>query len=415
LLAAVLCLGLLIRLPFVATDSGISGDLGFFRQWARTIHEEGLVVLAQTTNTPIYQPIALYLMGLAGWLEALSPAVWRGGDGLLNALIKLPPMVADVLIAALAAWALPGHAAGRRIAAAALYVFNPAVWYLSTYWGQIDPLYVLCMAVSVLALARPAIVPAWVAYALGVMTKLQAIFLGPLVFIVSLRPGNRPRLVGGLAISVALAVVLTAPWWATGHFRDFIQATLFPPTDLDISAYNLWYLLRLGVIRGVSADLHPPGLPFSYRLLSLGLFGAFVLLVMFFVWYRGPGAPLVIPAALFSMASFMLLPHMRERYLLPALFFVLSGAAGEEEPRLRPKLWCIYGLLTATLLFNLVTISSFAPTLWLNLVVQQPPYAPHIAALKGLSLLAAAVNVGVMVWLTLLLWRGRESGVKRET
>jgi hypothetical protein len=94
---------------------------------------------------------------------------------------------------------------------------------------------------------------------------------------------------------------------------------------------------------------------------------------------------------------------MRERYLLPALFVVLSGAAGEEEPRLRPKLWCIYGLLTATLLFNLVTISSFAPTLWLNLIVQHSPYAPHIAALKGLSLLAAAINVTVMVWLTLLL------------
>jgi len=63
-------------------------------------------------------------------------------------------------------------------------------------------------------------------------------------------------------------------------------------------------------------------------------------------------------------------------------------------------LWWIYSILTATFLFNLVTIASFNPAWWTNLVAA-PADTPLVVVLKGLSLVAALINTLVLAWLVL--------------
>ncbi len=176
-----------------------------------------------------------------------------------------------------------------------------------------------------------------------------------------------------------------------------------------MSAYNLWYLLLLGCVHNVSSALHPAGLPLSYQQLGHGLFCAFVLLVVGLEW-RQKGELLAVPAALLSAGLFMLLTDVHERYLFPALAFLLLGAVGwDGHPRdpasKRPGLWSAYSVLSLTFLFNLVTIAPFTPALGTNLVAIQPPYSARDLVLKALSLLAAAANTLVLAWLVTKLAR----------
>ncbi len=115
------------------------------------------------------------------------------------------------------------------------------------------------------------------------------------------------------------------------------------------------------------------------------------------------------PAALLSMGLFMLFTEVHERYLFPTLAFLLLGAAqsraapvASETPR-HPiaqgrSLWWAYGVLSVTFLFNLVTVAPFTPALGTNLIAA-PVDSMRTLILKGLSVLAAAINTVVLAWL----------------
>jgi hypothetical protein len=90
---------------------------------------------------------------------------------------------------------------------------------------------------------------------------------------------------------------------------------------------------------------------------------------------------------------------MHERYLFPALPLLLLCAETSDHPVVRRQLWCCYGLLTFTFCYNIVTVASFAPRLWTNLLALSPPYPAHIAVLKVVALMVAALNVAVLLWL----------------
>jgi|SRR5688572_15564119 len=397
-LALVLLAGLLVRLPLAWLDPHVSADLGLFRGWARVAAEDGMVAVSITTDVTHYQPIALYLIGLAGWIESQLPAVLRRGDAALNALIKLPSLLADVATAALLAWALRGHSARTRLRAAALHVFNPGVWYVSAVWGQLDALYTLFLLVAILSLRAGAVGRTWASYVLALAVKLQTIFQGPLIALGSVLRNARAALASAV-LALVVYVLLAAPWWATGHAEEFARASYHRPRLLVVSAYNLWYLVRLGRVSGASMHESPLGLPLSYAWFGLLLFVGFGAFVLAIVWRRRDRVDLALAATLLAIAPFVLLPNIHERYLFPALPLLLLCAAISDQPIVRRQLWCCYGLLTFTFCYNIVTVASFAPRLWTNLVALAPPYSAHIAVLKVLALIVAAINVAVLLWL----------------
>ena len=69
------------------------------RGWARVIATDGLVAVSSASEVTHHQPLVMYLVGLAGWIETHLPDALRHGDAALNALIKLPSMLADVATA----------------------------------------------------------------------------------------------------------------------------------------------------------------------------------------------------------------------------------------------------------------------------------------------------------------------------
>ena len=110
-----------------------------------------------------------------------------------------------------------------------------------------------------------------------------------------------------------------------------------------------------------------------------------------------------LAAAALSLGVFMLLSEVHERYMFPALAFLLMASVQSK------RMWLAYGVLSATFLFNLVTVSPFTSLLGTNLVATEPATFED-RVLKVLALLCAAVNLGALVWLTSMLGTRPQAG-----
>jgi Gpi18-like mannosyltransferase len=409
LLAALLLLGLLVRLPYLWVDTGTSNDVETFVRWARLTQAHGVTRIYHGTGVD-YGPLAVYLLGAAARVEAHLPGALRGGDGALIALIKLPAIVADVVAAALLAWAL-GRRAGKdrvlggvALIACAVYLFNPAVWYVTAYWGQTDSVYILFVLATVVALDRGAVVPAWLAYTAGLAMKLLGVGLAPLLVVWTLARHGVRSLAAGVVSAAVAASVLLLPWLVTGRIGEALHAAYLDlPTEtprVDVSAYNLWYLLFGGRVHEADSHSHLPLLGIRYQTMGILVFALFVLVVLALVLRRD--GDVFLPAAILSLGQFVLLTQAHERYLLPVLSLTLLAGA-----------WTAYAVLSSTCLFNLLTVASFAPSIVPN-VIAVDAGSPKLVILKAIALAAAVVNLLVLWWLTAKMrgerrWRAARS------
>ncbi len=126
---ALLALGLAARflLAFVLFPmQGYTGDLSQFWQWAQALGSHGPGTFYASTSSANYPPAYMYVLWALGLLG--NPA-----------LLKVPPMLADIAIGAMV-YALATRWRGRRagLVAAALFLFLPVSWYDSALWGQVD-------------------------------------------------------------------------------------------------------------------------------------------------------------------------------------------------------------------------------------------------------------------------------------
>ena len=142
-LALLLAAGLVLRLVLafvVAPGEGLAADLTLFTKWALTMAQSGPGTFYQQAGTDSYPPVWLFLLwpiGIVGkGLAAISGAP---ATDVVRVLVKLPPVVADVLVALTVAREVRARAGERAgLAAAALFLFVPLTWYDSAIWGQMD-------------------------------------------------------------------------------------------------------------------------------------------------------------------------------------------------------------------------------------------------------------------------------------
>ena len=144
--------------------------------------------LRSTPSTPSanYPPTYLYLLWLLGFIG--NPA-----------LLKLPPMLADIGIAAIV-YALGSRWRGPRtgLVAAALFLFLPVSWYDSALWGQVDAIGTLAAVAALLLLVDGWSEAALAMAVLSVLVKPQyAITLVVVVPVLVrrhlVRPGSGPQ------------------------------------------------------------------------------------------------------------------------------------------------------------------------------------------------------------------------------
>ncbi|HZY44122.1 MAG TPA: hypothetical protein VFF70_05155, partial [Anaerolineae bacterium] len=324
---SILLIGLLIRLPFLAIDFGKTTDISVYAQWAGRIQAQGLINLYAPGGLVNYPPLFLYWLAAAG---SIRPA-----DAALVALIKLPSILADVLTAAIMMALIWKRSRRAAVVVGAVYLFNPAIWYVSAYWGQTDALYTLFLVCALGLLAHDRSTWAWIIFSLALMTKIQSLAVLPLFVVATLSRRNKIDLVRGGLAAIAVIALITLPWWLSGKASLMIQSWFLTPNSVsrvDISAYNFWYLALGSQVHAVTASAHPFNWTVSYRLLGFGVYGAFLALATLLIW-RSQARSIFLAGTILNLGLFVLFIDIHERYLFPAI--ALSLLAAVIDARLR--------------------------------------------------------------------------------
>ena len=359
-LGALFAAGFAIRLV-LAGGGGFPFDMSSFAGWANRLAERGPWNFYPEAGEQFfvdYPPGYLYILWALG---KLTRALGGGAPSVF--WLKLPPILADLglalLVGELARRLAPAGVSKRfdiRGPAAAAILLNPAVFFVSAVWGQVDVFLAVLVVGGVLLLGtgettfrREAAGIALLAVAVG--TKPQGAFALPMVVLFLCWRHIRSRLaeadggssvgrevIGGVGRIAALAGVgAVAGQLLLAPFRlgpldafDFYARASSTYSVTSVFAFNGW---------GITGFWRPDSGAEAFRVLGvpafvwgLALFSLGAALVLARAWQslragEDEGRVLVLGSAAITMVGFAVLTRVHERYLfLPmALLAVFVG------------------------------------------------------------------------------------------
>jgi Gpi18-like mannosyltransferase len=353
-------------------------DMGFWRDWALSIHRTGL---ANTYNSTInYFPVYIYALYVYDLLQGTEANIIRHINNIKILFIFfdfLPVFVLCCFRQRLISFKIPHLFLLLNIA----YVFNSLVW------GQMDSIYI---SLSFLAIITGIFYPVTsvLLYLLALNTKQQAIEFLPVMAIVLLYSIRNLKTVFAAVFSaVALQLLILLPFINSGGVGKLIQITANTVglyNNLSISAFNIWYLITKG--NPYFIDHNDIYFVFSYKTIGLILFSvsglAVLLPLLKRVWHlRKSKLPfdeqtysvLFLATGLLCLYFFYFNSQMHERYAQPIIiFFFFYGGASRN--------YKLYILASIPLYLSLDKAFSF-PDGFLPIVHYKIIYASKIIAL----------------------------------
>jgi hypothetical protein len=332
---------LLARLAVVLSGPSLeSGDMAGWEETARRVTLAGVHAgYASLDPGSLYPPAFLYPLWAIGHVyRACCSPDFVTDTRMLDALMRLGPILADALLAVLVCrlartWADPDQARWAGL----LYAMCPAVLVTVAQRGMIgDPYVGVLVIVALLAALRGWGCLSGVCMALAALTKPQGLALVPLLAILlTTRTPRREQLAALGAVTLTTAAVLL-PFALNGTLPQ-VQAALSTMAGLHAytqnSADNLWTLLPVWRWAGVSAGPFgqvPDGMPLlpglSYR--DAGLLAGAALQVTVLVRLGRAASPQAVAeaGATLAVGFFFLSTRMHVNYVFLGLPFLCALA-----------------------------------------------------------------------------------------
>lgn len=376
-IVTVLLLALVVRLGALALD-GHNGDVSVMSRWAERMAEVGPWRFYEADGS-IYPALLYPLWVLATDLDGAALALAIKG-------LSIP---FDLAIGVLLYVVVRGRSTELvALAAASLYLFNPAVLLGGPVWGQVDSAGTLAFLGAVVASASRR---DGVAGALGLLAafcKPQfGLVLLPVLAVAAIRSWRAGQL--GM-IGRALAGVVVA-WVVVGgplalhpiRYAGLLSATAQQQPFTSLHAFNPW-----GLLVGFEVPDDPYVLLGSLLLLA-GVIGAMVGL------RRGDDlATLLAVGAVLVLVFYFLPTRVHERYLFPAMALLVPFAVASAG-QLVAYLVLTAGF-TASLLYALHDTTPFD---------LPPPIADALVSPSGVWGIGLVLMGAAAAWTWLLLVR----------
>jgi hypothetical protein len=296
----------------------------------------------QETPFP-YEPATAYLFTVIGWMgNAMNPASLQ-----LEYLIKSINVLFGLGDGVLVYLILRQIGAGRpwSLLAGGLWLFNPAVWFSMSIWGQTHVISLFFILLAVLLTEKGLPTAAWPALAVGFLTRPQMLVFAVLVGVVLLRKftwSENARALSWTVIAVFIALVpftlATSPSLPVDIMLYTFGAHESATANLVVravsqDAYSVWPLVEYltqgatGFHRAFNPSTGAVVGPLTFQRLSQLLTVASVLVVAAFLWFRRgatqePGGYLTY-VALGVTAFLMLLFGLIATHFLLAVPFLL--------------------------------------------------------------------------------------------
>ncbi|MBC7074236.1 phospholipid carrier-dependent glycosyltransferase, partial [Candidatus Parcubacteria bacterium] len=213
---------------------------------------------------------------------------------------------------------------------AIVYCLNPAIVFDSSFWGQTDSLLALFLFLTIYFFETKKPLFATFFFIISFFTKPQAIFLFPLFAFLFFQNFSFKDLFLSFVLALFLSFLLFFPFVKNDFLSFFIQyhLTRFHQYSFaTANAFNFWMLFG-----GQTTLDNTPFFGLDYFKWGLILTSLFQILGIFLV-FKNKDQPfwLYFGAFLIYFSSFFFFPRMHERYLIPALIFLLASLIWEEK------------------------------------------------------------------------------------
>jgi len=174
-LIGILLLGLGARMAAALLIPGYDVDIGCFRSWAAVMASAGPGKFYGSVSFCDYPPGYLWILWALGGLGSLL------GTGVTEFMVKLPPILADMLLCVFLYKETRTRMDDRAaLCLALLYALNPLMIETGAAWGQADGVMVLLLFLTVVYAVRGTWKAALPLYMAAVLVKPQALMFGPL-------------------------------------------------------------------------------------------------------------------------------------------------------------------------------------------------------------------------------------------
>jgi dolichyl-phosphate-mannose-protein mannosyltransferase len=397
---------------------GFEGDLELHRRWLIVLADVGPGAFYGHTQEVLPPGFTWVLWPFAIIGRGLEVATGASLEGMAWALVKIPAMAADTLIAVLL-YRVVGRWANRRagLLATALFLFIPVTWYESAIWGQIDSVGSLLLLAALVALDL-----GWSEASFGsaIAATLVKPQFGIGLIVVTLALVRRHlradprRLATSVAVGIAVALIVVLPFDLEERAPDPLrnvpvagdvaglvtivgqQASKDPV--LAANAFTPWALVgpnplpRSGIAHWSDDGLRLFGDVTAFTL-GLWLAGAAFLIggVVLLLRADRPATHLAV-ATFLTVALFLLPTRVHERYVFP-VFAVAAPLAAVS--RLWRAWYVLVGLATTA---NLHAVLTYGGTLGVTSMplgheLQTPTAITVIALSQGALGVVTAVLV----------------------
>lgn len=340
-----LLLGLLLRLFFSYFQ--YSGDVNNHLAWAIGFLNSPIGFFSHHFpgyNDPNYPPLAIYFFALSRLFynsmlaisQSLNSSISVFPSSLIPfllfqntqiAFLKLSPILADIGISALIYQLTLNNR--RKVLMMSLYLFNPAVIYLSAVWGQIESLPIFFMLLS-LFLFRKISNPfnlylSQLSFLLAILSKQTALWLLPIFLIFWLKNSKLSDFFKSIFVCLLIFMISFRPFLSSDSnlLSPFLiyLSTLSGSTGLaNEKVWNLWDLIYRGAPTLDSTILFF----FSVRIWSLILvFVSLLITIFYLIKQKLTEQHLYLSLFIFSLVMFFFQTRVHEKHLAPALPFLL--------------------------------------------------------------------------------------------
>lgn len=370
----VLLLAFSFGLRLILSVQIYSGDLNNHFKWGESIIDVGASGAYDryypTVMQPTYPPLALYafttsslvfrgIYASAWYLNSHIPIfpsriIWLlQNQNVMPAFQKIIAIISDLGIGILIYTfirQLKPQKPYFALLAAAFYLLNPAVWYVSSLWGQIDsyPLFFVILALYLVYRKRSLL--SVLSFSAALLAKQSSVIFTPVFLIFYLSRFKWSDLVRPLAASLAFFYVVYLPFFSSldlfWPFQVYLNRLQNGSGSDYVSdhAFNFWalftHLQKISDSRIILFSL-------SYSQVGYILFALIIVPLLFVFARHSRPRQLFSLNTVISFASFLFLTRMHERYLVPVLPFMLLSAA------YNPWILILYFLLSFCHLANI--------------------------------------------------------------
>lgn len=155
------------------------GDMGAFISWMNNLQKNGFAGF-YTKYGLCYPPLHIFLLYITGLICTLFNIGNHSTIQIL--LIKSPALICDILTGLLLYKIGKKHISSKLgLAACAIYLFNPAIFFNSAVWGQMDSIYTFCIVLMCCLISEKKLKQAYFAFAASILFKYQGVIFTPII------------------------------------------------------------------------------------------------------------------------------------------------------------------------------------------------------------------------------------------